>query len=162
MRAAFILSFVANLVLTVISLFLMPATAAVHFGSGGKPNGWAPSYVHALIMTGLDAFLFVTLFFSPIFLRRTPARWINLPNKDYWLKDENRSRAEALLAGQLWLFGAVLFAFLFLAGVLALDANLSTPVRFREELFWWPFGLFMAYTAYWTFTLSRIFRIPGS
>lgn len=162
MRAAFILGFVANLVLALLSLFLMPSTAAVHFGPGGKPNGWAPSYVHALIMTGLDAILFVTLFFSPRFIRLTPARWINLPNKDYWLKDENRSRAEALLARQLTLFGSILFAFLFMAGVLALDANLSSPVLFREELFWWPFGLFMAYTAYWTFNLSRIFRIPTS
>ncbi len=160
MRTAFILSFVANLILTVVSLALGPSRVAIHFGLGGTPNGWAPSHVNALIMAGMNALVFLSLFFSPRLIRTASARWINIPNKEYWLKEKNRSTAESLLSGQMFQFGTVLFAFLFLVGVLALQANLSTPVRFREDIFWWPFGLFMAYVAYWTVNLLRLFRIP--
>ncbi len=160
MRTAFILSFVANLILTVVSLVLGPSRVAIHFGLGGAPNGWAPAYVNALIMAGMNAIVFVSLFFSPRLIRTASARWINIPNKEYWLKEENRNRAESVLSGQMCRFGTVLFAYLFMVGVLALQANLSTPVRLREDLFWWPFGLFMAYVAYWTVNLLRSFRIP--
>lgn len=57
-------------------------------------------------------------------------------------------------------FGTVLFAFMFIGGLLTLLANLYTPVRFRENIFWWPFGLFMAYEAYWIVNPLRLFRIP--
>jgi uncharacterized membrane protein len=160
MRVAFILSFAANLILTIVSFSVCPSKVAIHFGPGGEPDGWAPAYINALIMTGVDMLLFVSLFFSPLLIRRMPARWINLPNKDYWLKDENRSVTEALLSGQLFRFGTVTFVFMFIVGLLALQANLATPVRFREEIFWWPLGLFMAYVAYWTVNIMRRFRVP--
>jgi uncharacterized membrane protein len=161
MRTAFILSFVANLILTVAGLLVSPATVATHFGSGGAPDGWAPAYVNALIMSGVNTLLFVSLFYSAYLTRKLPARWLNIPNKDYWLREENLSRMEALLSGQLLLFGTVTFAFLFILGVLSLEANLADPVRFREELFWWPFGLFMAYMVYWTIKATLAFRIPA-
>ena len=160
MRTAFILSFVANLILTLVSLALGPSRVAIHFGLGGVPNGWAPAYVNALIMTSMDTLVFLSLFFSPKLIRTTSAKWINIPNKDYWLMDKNRGLAESLFAEQMYRFGMVLFAFLFSVGLLALQANLSIPIRLREDLFWWPFGLFMAYVAYWTVNLLKLFRIP--
>ena len=160
MRTAFILSYVANLILTLVSLTLCPSRVAIHFGLGGTPNGWAPAHVNALIMTGMDTLIFLSLFFSPKLIRSTSAKWINIPNKDYWLKDENRSTAESLLSGQMFQIGTVMFAFMFMVNLLALQANLSTPVRLREDLFWWAFGLFMAYVGYWTINILRLFRIP--
>jgi hypothetical protein len=65
MRTAFILSFLANLVLAVAALVLSPATVAIHFGYGGEPDGWAPAYVSALIMVGANGVLFLALYFIP-------------------------------------------------------------------------------------------------
>lgn len=160
MRNMFIFSFVANLILTAATLLLSPARVAIHFGLGGDPNGWAPAYVNALVMSGINTLLFLALFFSPKLIAKMPARWINLPNRDYWLREDNRRVTESLLTEQQYQFGTALFIFLFLIGVLALQANLSTPIRLREDLFLWVFGLFMAYVAYWTVHLMRMFRIP--
>jgi hypothetical protein len=133
---------------------------AIHFGAGGEPNAWAPAYVDALIMSGVNVLIFMSFFFAPHLIRITPARWINLPNKAYWLKEENRDRMESILTAHLYQFGILTFAFLFLLALLALQANLSEPVRFREDLFWWPFGLYMAYAAYWTLKTMFAFRVP--
>ncbi|OEU65502.1 MAG: hypothetical protein BA863_08060 [Desulfovibrio sp. S3730MH75] len=160
MRTTFILCFVCNLILAIVSVFVSPSNVAIHFGLGGQSDGWAPAYVSALIMTGVNTLLFLSLLFSPQLIRKTPAKWINFPNKDYWLKDENRSKTESLLSGQIFLFGTVTFVFMFIVGLLALQANLSDPIRFREDIFWWPFGLFMMYTVFWTINIMKTFRIP--
>lgn len=160
MRTVFIISFIANLVLTVVVLVVGPETMAIHFGMGGEPNGWASAKANALIMTGIDVLLFASFFFVPQLMRATPDRWISLPNKDYWLKDENRGRAMTILCDQLYKLGALMFAFMFVVGLLVLQANLSEPVRLREDLFLWPFGFIIAYTLYWTVRIYLVFRVP--
>lgn len=160
MRNIFIISFIANLVLTVVVLIMGPETMAIHFGGGGVPNGWASAKANALIMTGIDVLLFASFFFVPQLMRVTPDKWVNLPNKDYWLKDENRSKAMTMLCDQLYKLGALMFVFMFSVGLLVLQANLSDPVLLREDLFWPPFIFIMLYTVYWTVKIYRIFRIP--
>jgi len=159
MRTAFILSFVANLLLALVALILSPATVAIHFGYGGEPDGWAPAYVSALIMVGTNGFLFFLLYFIPHLIRRTPARWINLPNKEYWLKEENKGRMFSLLTEMLFQFGILTFIFMFVVGLLSLQANLSKPVRLQENLFWWPLGMYLVCAVFWTVRLIRTFRV---
>ena len=160
MKAAFILSFAANIVLAVVSLVLSPSQVAIHFGPGGEPDSWAPSYVNALIMTGIHSMVFACLFFSPRLMRKLPRSMINLPNKDYWLSEKRREQAEARMADALYLIGTATHGFLLIIGLLALHANLSTPVRFREDLFWMPFWTFIAFTGIWTILFLRKFRLP--
>ncbi len=160
MRTAFLTSFAVNILLTVVALVIGPAEVAIHFGSGGEPDGWAPATVNALIMSGVHLLIFVSFFFTPHLIRTTPDKWISLPNKDYWLRTENRKRMESILMRHLYAFGVLTFAFLFVTGLLAIDANLSEPVRFREEIFWWPFGFYMAYMVYWCVKIFVAFRIP--
>lgn len=160
MRNVFIISFVANLVLTVVVVVVGPETMAIHFGAGGEPDGWASAKANALIMAGTDVLLFASFAFLPQLMRITPDKWINLPNKDYWLKEENRDRAVAMVGDQLFKLGAVMFAFMFVVGLLSLQANLSDPVLLREDLFWPPLVLVLAYTVYWTVGIYRMFRVP--
>ena len=160
MHIVFIITLAANLILAVIALIIAPSPMAIHFGPGGYPNGWAPAHVNALIMSGTNTLMFVIFYFAPALIRKTPARWVNLPNKNYWLKDENRAGMEKILAGQLHLFGSATLLFMFMIGLLALQANLSNPVRLREDLFFWVLGIYLVYTVYWTIKLIMAFRLP--
>jgi len=162
MRTLFIVSFGLNLILAVLALVLCPSTVALHFGAGGGPNGWAPAYVNALITLGVNVLVFASFFFTPYLLRVTPSRWINLPNKEYWLRVENKPRMESMFTVHMYQFGTLTFVFMFLVGLLVLQANLADPVRLREDLFWWPFGLYMTYTVYWTVKILLVFRVPKS
>jgi hypothetical protein len=161
MRNALIASLAANLILALAAFLLSPSRVAIHFGAGGEPNGWAPAYLNALIITGLNLLFFATFFFLPRLIAATPSRWISLPNKEYWLKRENRDRMQSMLAGYSCQIGTITLAFMFIVGLLQLDANLSNPVQFRERLFWWPFGLYIAYTIYWTVRMAVAFRKPA-
>jgi uncharacterized membrane protein len=160
MHKAFILPFVANLVLLAVSYAITPERVAIHFGLGGNPDNWGPSHINALFMAAVQIVVFVSLFFSTKLTRILPKKYINIPNKSYWIRDENWSKAESILTKEMDIFGTAMFIFMFIAGLLVLQANLSTPVKLREDLFWWPFGIFMGFTAYWTIRLMTRYKIP--
>jgi hypothetical protein len=160
MRNAFVLGFLANLILTLLSLVVLPDRVAIHFGFGGQPDGWASNLTSTLMMLGVHILVFCSLYFSPRLLTAVPSRWISLPNRGYWLQPERRSQAAATFRRSIWQFGTVLFLFLFVVGLLTLRANLSDPVRLDERLFLISLLIFLAYTTYWTVALLRAFRVP--
>ena len=133
MKALFLLSFLANIVLTLVSLLVSPEEVATHFGTGGAADGWGTRTTNALVMTGVHLLILASFGCTPLLLRKTPDRWINLPHKDYWLRPENRDRVEGMIMAPLYQFGAATFAFMFAIGLLALQANLSPPPVLREE-----------------------------
>lgn len=160
MRTAFILSYLANIILSLMSWAILPQWAAIHFGPGGAPDGWASNTVSTLIMLSIATLVFCALYFSPRLLTAVPRRWISLPNRDYWLKPAHQSQAVATFSRYMWQFGTALFLFMFFAGLLTLRANLSDPVKLDERLFLIGLVMFLAYTVYWTVSLLRAFRVP--
>lgn len=160
MQAALIVSFLANLVLSLVSLAILPETVAIHFGSGGAPDGWASSAASTLLMLGMNTFLFCSLYFSPKLVEKAPSKWISLPNRDYWLTPERRPRAVAMLSESMWQFGTLFFLFMFFVGLLSLRANLSNPVRLNETALLTALVIFLGYTLYWTVALVQVFRLP--
>lgn len=159
-RTVFILTFIANVLLAIASLAILPSRVAIHFGRGGLPDGWAPSYVNTLLFLGINTVLFCSLYFTPRLVDRVPAKWINLPNKDYCLQPVNKPRLEGMFSGYMWQFGTVLFIFLSAIGLLTIQANLSQPVRLDEKLFFTVLAIFLVFTVYWCIRLFRSFRIP--
>ena len=160
MRAAFIMSYVANIILAVVSLAILPARVAIHFGLGGLPDNWASSLTNTLFLIGLQTFLFLVLYFSPRLASVIPAKFINLPHKEFWLAPENRMRFQAKFSVFMHHFGTILSVFLFVAGLLSIQANLSNPVRLNEHPLFVFLALFLAYTLAWSIMFFRSFRLP--
>ncbi|MBM4147573.1 MAG: DUF1648 domain-containing protein [Lentisphaerae bacterium] len=160
MRRAFIVSYLANVVLALVSWALLPDRVAIHFGVGGRPDNWAPGCVNALVVLCLDTVLFLAFYFSPRLTSVVPAKWMSLPNKQFWLAPENRAATDAKVSALMWRFGTALFAFLFAVGVLA-AANLADPVRLNERLVLSIAGVFLAYSLVWCVSFLREFRLPG-
>jgi len=161
MRVAFIVSFVANVILALVSIVVLPARVAIHFGSGGIPNNWAPNYVNSLIFLGMDIILFVCLYFSPHLTFIFPPKSINLPNKQFWLAPENRHRTVAKISALIYQFGVAIFLFLFVIGLLTIQANLTKPVRLKEHYFFLFLIPFLAYSIAWCIVFFKSFRIPN-
>jgi uncharacterized membrane protein len=160
MRNVFILSYIANIVLTLISLDILPNCVAVHFGPGGAPNGWGSKYVSALFFLIIQSALFFSMYYSSRTIFMFPARWINLPNKGYWLRDENRPRAAEIISELMWQFGAALCVFLFIVNLLTIRANLSSPVMLDERTFLIALIVFSIFIVYWLVRFVRSFRVP--
>ena len=163
MRKAFFLSFVVNLVLLGVSLAIGPSQVAISFGfDGSAPNKLEPAHVYASIMGVVNCIVFLTFWFYPTLIRKRwlPEVFINIPNKNYCLSDENREQAALMLSQEMYLIGTVIFIFMFIVELLAFHANLSTPIKMRMDLAWPTFGLFIAFTIYWIIRISRKFKIP--
>jgi uncharacterized membrane protein len=154
-------AFVANLILTLVSLLLLPDQVAIHFRGGGVPDAWAPKWINALVFMVIQIPLFALFMSVGRLTLNIPAKWVSLPNKDYWLKPENCVELEARFSALMEEFGFVLFVFLFIVGLLTLDANFSDPVRLNESLFVVFFAGFMLYVPYWLVKLLRRLKVPG-
>ena len=161
MRAAFIASFAANIVLTLGSLAVLPERVAIHFGARGAADNWASKETNTALLIGTHVLLFALLIVSGRLATMLPARWVNLPNKQYWLQDANRERARALVEAWTMRLGTALFVLLLGLGVLTVQANLSEPVRLNLRLFLPMVGLFLLYTVWWVVRFYRAFRVPA-
>ena len=160
MRRLMISAFVANLVLTLVSLLMMPDQVAIHFSGGGVPDAWASKWFNALMFMVIQLPLFALCMSLGRLTLNIPARWISLPSKDYWLKPENRVELQARFSALMEEFGFVLFVFLFIVGLLTLEANLGDPVRLNEPLFLVFFAGFMFYVPYWLVKVFRRLKVP--
>ena len=117
---------------------LLPDRLATHFDTSGRANGWSSQAG----FTRLIAFQlagFWILFIGAGLIGRIPDRWINLPNKAYWLAPEQREASLAFVRDWIRWFLAATLAFLTFVEGLALRANLSAPPRFPNR----PFLLFL-------------------
>ena len=160
MRTFFIVAFFLNLSLNVVSLWLLPETAAIHFSLGGRPDDWTSKETHALLMLIVDGMVFLPLYFSSAVIDWVPARFISLPYKQYWLREENRVQAKRILSRMMDEFGLIMFGFLFGVSLLAIDANRSVPVRLNEPMLLGLLTVFLLFTLIWTIRLVLRFRPP--
>ena len=160
MRTILCLVFAANVLLVVVSLAILPDHVAVHFGRGGVADSWASKEWNATIFIVLETVLFLLFWFAPLLPLGVPPRFVNVPNKDYWLREENRPAFRRRFQQLMDRFGTAFFLFFLLIGVLTIQANISQPVRLNERAFLMALVLFLGYTAVWTFRLFRSFRVP--
>ena len=160
MRTVFCVVFIANVLLWLVSLVVLPDQVAVHFGRGGVPDSWASREWNALVFVLLEAPLFLLLWYAPSLPLGFPPRFVSLPNKEYWLREENQPAFKQKMQHLMAQFGTAFFLFFFYIGVLTVQANLSQPVRLNERAFLPVLVLFLAYTVVWSIGLIRSFRVP--
>jgi uncharacterized membrane protein len=160
MRNLFIVTFLANVMLSLVSLAILPDRVAIHFGSGGAPDGWASNQTNTLLMLGVHILVFCSLYFSPKLISAVPSKWVSLPSRGFWLSPQRRHLAAEKLTVLLRQFGTAVFLFMLFAGLPTIRANRSDPVRLDESLFLPGLVIFLVYTVYWIVALVRTFRVP--
>lgn len=139
---------------------LLPERLATHFGAGGQPNGWMSrsGYTTFISLFGMGLPLFVI---AICFLCRFLPSWtVNIPNREYWLSPERRSRTYAyLLAHSLW-FGCLLVGFVAGMHYLTIQANRSVPVHLATGPMITVLAIFLGGLAIWLVALVRHFQHP--
>jgi serine/threonine-protein kinase len=152
--AAFCLGF---LIYLVCSTSLLPERVAIHFGASGQPNGWMSRSTHLLLMGALGMGLPLISVIIALVIRLTPARFINLPNRDYWLSPERQSQTCIYISRQLiWL---ACLEVVFFAGIqfLIVEANQMAPAQLPMEMFLSLIGGFLVAVALWIIVFIRHF-----
>jgi uncharacterized membrane protein len=131
----------------------LPDPLATHFDFEGTASGWSSKFgfvVSALVL----AALFAALFAGAGHIGKVPDRFINLPNKDYWLAAGRREATMASLTGWLRWILLTTSAFIVLAFCLALRANLATPPRMAGFFGW----VLLAYLAFVLVAIRLLLR----
>lgn len=154
--AVFLLVILFNL----SSFFVLPDNTAVHFGRGGEPDGWASKGTHILWFAGTMALVYAGFVYSPKVLDVVPVRFVSLPNREYWLLDENKTEAKEKFAGLMYSFGAATGLLLLGASIMSVLANLSDPVMLQEGIFLFLTGIYLIYTIWWIVKLYIEFKVP--
>ncbi len=162
MRKVLIAVFAANLILMAVSLTLLPDQVAIHFGGGGYPDSWASKEFNAAIFLVLEVPFFLLFYFSSVLPLGVSKKFLNIPNKNYWLQEENLARFQRKFGFYMAEFGVAIFTFFFCISLLALLANLRDPVMLDGGLFMIVFIAYMSYTIWWLVKLVRGLRVPDS
>ncbi|MCE9518630.1 MAG: protein kinase, partial [Verrucomicrobia bacterium] len=130
---AFISAYAGLLFLLVSTASQLPPRVASHFGLEGQPNGWMGRASY-LALFGCLPLLFggVAVLISWM-TRRLPARFINIPRRDFWLTPERRPAVAAFLRRRMFWLAVLMTAFLAGLHLLTVHANQSVPVHLSMD-----------------------------
>jgi uncharacterized membrane protein len=115
----------------------LPPTMASHFNASGAATAWQPKELFFSLYWGVLVLVSVISFGIPHIIESTPAQFINLPYKDYWLAPERRADSMAFFTAQFGWFGCALLLFIVFTFELAIHANFrSRPVMDSSTFFY--------------------------
>jgi uncharacterized membrane protein len=160
MKSIFMGLFLLVVLMHIMNWQALPEKVAVHFGSGGYPNGWADKDSYSLMLLAMYLLFFLMFHFSSALIFKVPARWVNLPNKDYWLRPENKPLAQMKVEKAMYEMGMVVFLFFGYLGYLSTQANMNPPARLDESEFFLALTVFVILMILWIMRLCSGFRIP--
>jgi uncharacterized membrane protein len=144
----FVLLLTSGLVQLAVFYPLMPDTMASHFGADGRADDWMARRALFALLGGL----YVAI--APLFLavayavKRSPARLVSLPNKEYWTAPEREQQtSEWLYRHMLW-FNCSLLVLSMAFHFLIFRANL----RPDQSTGYWPWvvlGVYLIWLVGW-------------
>jgi uncharacterized membrane protein len=135
----------------------LPATVASHFDAAGQPNGWMSREAFLALYAATIAGLAILFALAGRIPEWVPARWINLPNKAYWLHPSRRAETFAYWRRWFAASGCTILALLIAVMHLAIRANLSDPPVLGGAV-WWVLAALLGVNGALTFAMLRRFR----
>jgi hypothetical protein len=139
----------------------LPPVIATHFGPGGEANG---HMTHATYVRFMLAFVVLLPWFVNFVMERalaSPSARINLPNRDHWLSEPQRTGTVDFLLRHMRYFGLMLVAFLCAVHSLVVKANTATPATLDNTRFSIALGAYLLVVVLWIIALRRRFRRPA-
>lgn len=113
----------------------LPERVASHFDAAGRADGWSSrsEYLTTWLWSlGLVALLIPALQWL---MRVVPARYINMPRRNYWLAPEREACTRQAMSQWIFLLGVVLWGTMAFLHHLTLRANLGPEPHLGS----WPF-----------------------
>jgi uncharacterized membrane protein len=143
----------AALLLAILFVFVtgssLPPVVASHFVAGGAANGFMPRSSYLLFTAALLAGLPLLIVFLSSVATFLPVRFINLPNREYWLAPERQDDTLSYIRKQGSHFGVILVVFLCFIHWLVIRANSHNPPLFPEPLFLFGMAAFLVGLIVW-------------
>jgi uncharacterized membrane protein len=135
---------------------LLPDNIASHFNAAGVPDGWSTK--QEFVWFGGGTFLGLGLLMGvlPVLMRILPPSLINLPDKEYWLGQDQRDATFQFFTTWSRWFAALTLWLLAIVFHAALVANLKQPAQLSP--LWSLLGVYLLSTVVLLIALVRRFR----
>ena len=138
----------------------LPDTMASHFGLSGRADSYMSKEGFFLVVALVGGGALAAVFASPILIRRLPPSLINLPNRHYWLaNDERREIAIQRVADLLGGMGVATAALLAVAIELVMQANLHRT-NFDNRTFMIVMAAYLGFAIYVFIQKMRLLKVP--
>lgn len=154
-----VLLLLAALVQTAWHHATLPEQVATHFDVRGQPDDWMSRDAHAAFQAGLVIFIAAVFAGMARFIDRLPARFINLPHREYWFAPARRAASLQAIAALLQLIGCATIGFFMFIFHHVHRANLSGG-RLELELMPLIIGQFLLVIGLVVIGLFRFRRPP--
>ncbi len=158
MRLLLILTLIAGIFIQAYYYSELPDYVANNFGNNGEPNSWMSREWHmgiAIAIYLMNSLLFLS---TPLIFRKIPVKYINFPEKEFWLADERKTESIQLMSSWLAFFGLATNVFVILVSHLVYEANISDPVKLNESMFFTVILLFIIVIITWIILLFKRFK----
>ena len=162
MRTVFVAVSFLSILWTIASYFISPERVAIHFDAAGTPDNFTSSMNMMIIWLVVNGLVIASFYFTAVFMRKAPVSMINLPNKEYWLNNDNIAGTRSKIESQLFLFGTATLVLLNALSVLATMANQSPQASIDMSIFVLFLLAYMVFTIYWLIKLVTAFKVPVS
>jgi uncharacterized membrane protein len=134
----------------------LPARMASHLDLQGHPNDWTSRESFYLLWLVAVAAVNVWVPFVPRLIRRIPSRFWNMPNKEYWLRDDSRRRLlETRLASLAEAIAVPANVLLLVAFQTVYQYNTEGRIRIPTWIFWALVGIVAAVALIYPFRALR-------
>jgi len=149
---------VLGIIFVLVSGESLPPVVASHFAVGGVANGFMPRATYLRFMVALVLCLPLLIALLASITSLLPVRFINLPNREYWLAPERQANSLAYLRNHGARFGVLLVVFLCFVHWLVVRANSLSPAQFPVSMFFPGFAAFLVGLVIWLGALVVHFR----
>jgi len=136
---------IATVVQAYATLPQLSERVLTHFGASGSGDSWSTKEGFFRIQVIVPSILLFFLGGTAFLIPRLPASMVNLPNKEYWLKEENRKKAFQTISFFLNLTNIALQLFFFFVNREIINTNLERSTYLGNG-FWIVLGTFMVFS----------------
>jgi len=160
MRILFIITCLANIAFVFGMLPWMPERVAIHFALNGTADRFVAPMENAIEMSFTIGLLAVFLLGISMSMSIMPAFLFNVPNRNYWLNEENRPQTIRQLRSFLDFVGTGFFLFFLFIQWETFQANQKVPVALNMTAFCIGTGIFVVFVLVEIIRFYLSFRLP--
>jgi uncharacterized membrane protein len=153
----------ANLyVLFLICIFTSPAFLperfATSFNFSGEAEGWMDRSSYMTFVSVMGTVGVLTFVLVGFLCRYLPGKWINIPQREYWLAPERRADTLGYVSCQMLWFASILCCLFIAVHISTIRDNRLNPPHMPMGEFMAIIGCFLAGTLIWTLIFLLHFK----
>ena len=151
------ISVVVNIIYSLFVALTLKSSIAVNFQFNGLPNSYQTPWIYASTQIGLCLAMALLFLMLPWLVKTLPIKYVNIPNRNKWLRGEERQKSLKKLNFMLLLLGTVIIYFFTAMNMVVYIANISRPLVLPILPFFSILLIFFTLLLTWIVKLYKMF-----